>query len=326
LDKTAVAASSHGACGNCGAALTGPYCANCGQHAHESARSISALFHDAWHIATHVDSRFWQTLFILLCKPGKLTKEYFAEHRARYLPPVRVYLVLSVLFFGIGLTAPNNVRVVSLSPGKTSLRELDVAATPASAAEAKDKKTDDDEDTVIIAPGGKSKGFSFDVSSCDKIQTSITWLQKPVHDACLRNIGNQGETVKHAFLANIPKMMFVFVPMMALVMLVLYWRPKRYYVEHLVFFLHNHAAVFLLLLIQAVLSWLAAWLAWRSFRGWVIAFISIYTVWYVYKAMRAYYGQGRWLTFTKLCVVGFAYMIGFSFTLLLTLLVSAITA
>ncbi len=57
----------------------GPYCFDCGQHRH-SARSISALFEDAWHVATHIDGRFWQTLYILLFKPGKLTKEYFAGH------------------------------------------------------------------------------------------------------------------------------------------------------------------------------------------------------------------------------------------------------
>ena len=69
-------------------------------------------------------------------------------------------------------------------------------------------------------------------------------------------------------------------------------------------------------------------------RGWAgapstggsIALVSIYTVWYVYRAMRVYYGQGRLLTFTKLCAVGFTYMIGFSATLLVTLLVSAIIA
>ena len=64
----------------------------------------------------------------------------------------------------------------------------------------------------------------------------------------------------------------------------------------------------------------------RTFGGWVIAFISLYSVWYVYKAMRAYYGQGRFLTLTKLCVVGFTYMIGFSITLLVTLLLSVIIA
>lgn len=326
MDKRAIVVASHSECGNCGATLTGPYCSSCGQHAHESARSISALFHDAWHIATHVDGRFWQTMYILLCKPGRLTKEYFAEHRARYLPPVRVYLVLSVLFFAFGFATPNKFRVVTLPEGTTAkqaLKRLAAADPPASAA--KSQPADEDSDTLVIAPGADNSKF-FNVSTCDKVVTSIEWLQKPLRESCLRNIGNHGETVKHAFIANIPKMMFVFVPLMALVMLLLYWWPRRYYVEHLVFFLHNHAAVFLLLLIQAALSWIAAWLAWRTFNGWVIAFISLYTVWYVYKAMRSYYGQGRFLTLTKLCVVGLSYVFGFSVTLLVTLLLSAIIA
>ena len=54
-----------------------------------------------------------------------------------------------------------------------------------------------------------------------------------------------GEAVVH----NIPRAMFVFLPLLALVMKPLYWRPKRYYVEHLLFLVHNHAFVFLALAI-----------------------------------------------------------------------------
>jgi hypothetical protein len=235
-------------------------------------------------------------------------------------------LVLSVLFFAFGLAVPTKYRVVTLPEGTTTKEALKrIAAEEAPASAAKSKSADDDSDTLVIAPGADNSKF-FNKASCDKIQTSIAWLQNTLRQSCLRNIGNHGETIKHAFTANIPKMMFVFVPLMALVMLLLYWRPRRYYVEHLVFFLHNHAAVFLLLLIQAALSWVAAWLAWRTFNGWVIAFISLYTAWYIYKAMRFYYGQGRFLTVAKLCVVGFTYMIGFSATLLATLLLSVIIA
>ncbi len=114
--------------------------------------------------------------------------------------------------------------------------------------------------------------------------------------------------------------------MMALAMLLLYWWPRRYYVEHLVFFLHNHAAIFLLLLIQALLGWIAAWLAWTNFAGWVIAIVSLYSVWYVYRAMRVFYGQGRLLTFAKLFVIGVVYLFGFSLTLGATALLSVIYA
>ncbi len=291
----------HTACGNCGATLMGPYCFTCGQHAHESARSVSVLFHDAWHVATHIDGRFWQTLYILLLKPGKLTKEYFADRRARYIPPVRLYLVLSVLFFAFGLATPH---------GKSA---APVVAAPGAA-------------THDAAPAKKKSWSVFGNGDCNDVKSSVGWLENTLRQSCLRNQKDGGASVQHAFIANIPKMIFLLVPVMALVMLLLYWWPRRYYVEHLVFFLHNHAAIFLLLLIQALLAWVAAWLAWSTFGGWVIAIISLYSVWYVYRAMRVFYGQGRLLTLAKLLVIGFIYLIGFSLTLAVTGLLSVIIA
>lgn len=295
-------------CGNCGAPLTGPYCSACGQHAHASARSIAALFHDAWHLVTHVDGRLWQSLHLLLLQPGRLTQEYFAERRMRYLPPVRLYLVLSVLFFAFGLATPEKTRVPP-----------NVAATPSKAATevaAADKPP---------VARGKSRSTILDIDDCNDIKAPFAWLQNSMRQSCVRNKQDNGVSLEHTFVATIPKMMFLFVPMMALVMLLLYWRPRRYYVEHLVFFLHIHAAVFLLLLIQALLGWIAAWAAW-SIGGWVAAIIGLYSAWYVYRAMRVYYQQGRLLTFTKLCAVGFTYLIGIALTLAATALLSMLIA
>jgi hypothetical protein len=322
LVKKALTVVVHTECGNCSATLMGPYCYNCGQHAHESARSISALFHDAWHLATHIDGRFWQTLYILPLKPGKLTKEYFAERRMRYLPPVRLYLVLSVLFFAFGLVTPQKHSAPSTGAAANAAAPSNSVAPGNAGFNA---GSDDAADAGKTgAANKKPRKSTLGISNCNEVQTSIPGIQDLLQQACARNPVNYLESVKHAFVANMPKMMFLFVPMMALVMLILYWRPRRYYVEHLVFFLHTHAAIFLLLLIQALLGWGAFWLNWGTFRGWVITIISVYSVWYVYRAMRIYYGQGRLLTLTKLSVVGFTYLIGFSITLLVTLLVSAI--
>lgn len=326
MAKQSLAVSVHTECGNCGATLMGPYCSNCGQHAHESARSVSVLFHDAWHTATHLDGRLWQSLYILLFKPGRLTKEYFAERRARYLPPVRLYLVLSVLFFGFGLAtpdksnepppAPRDAAIAQAAPNEAAPNEAAPnEAAPGGAAEA--GKTS--------AAKKKSRQWRLGISSCDDIHISVPWVQNSLRRSCARNPEIYAESVKHAIVANFPKMMFLLVPMMALVMLILYWRPRRYYVEHLVFFIHTHAAIFLLLLIQALLGWIAAWLAWGTFAGWVIAIITLYSAWYVYRAMRVYYGQGRLLTLAKLFVVGLVYFIGFTLTWVATALVSAIT-
>jgi hypothetical protein len=310
LDKKSLTVTVHTECGNCGATLMGPYCFQCGQHAHESARSFSTLFHDAWHTATHLDGRLWQSLYILLLKPGRLTKEYFAERRARYLPPVRLYLVLSVLFFGIGLATPErNPAAPRVAP----------AATAAAGQEQR---------TSQQAPAVKKKKSTriFDIKDCSDLKSSMSWLEKILQRSCLRNQEDGGESIEHAFLANVPKMIFLLVPMMALAMLLLYWRPRRYYVEHLVFYLHNHAAIFLLLLIQALLAWIAAWLAWGTFFGWVTAFISIYSAWYVYRAMRVFYGQGRLLTTAKLLAIGVTYLVGFVFTMAATAIVSVLVA
>jgi hypothetical protein len=75
-----------------------------------------------------------------------------------------------------------------------------------------------------------------------------------------------------------------------------------------------------------MLAWIAAWLTWGTFFGWVTAFISLYSVWYVYRAMRVFYGQGRLLTTAKLLAIGFTYLFGFAFTMAATALVSVMVA
>jgi hypothetical protein len=230
--------------------------------------------HDAWHIATHVDARLWQTLLKLLLRPGRLTRECFADHRARYLPPVRVYLVLSVLFFSLGPLSADNRREVAPTPKDA----------PAAESSPKHSHHEDEED--------------YDISGaldCAKTGEAKSLSERLVQNGCRHTRAS----AKAAFLHNLPKMMFVFVPLMALVMLLLYWRPRRFYVEHLVFFLHNHAAMFLILIIEALLGAIAKWRGWKVLAQWVIALTCLYAVWYVYRAMRLYYGQGRGLTLTR---------------------------
>jgi hypothetical protein len=293
-------------CANCGARLTGAYCATCGQHAHESARTVGELFHDAVHVITHADNRFWRTLSTLLLRPGRLTQEYFAERRARYLPPVRLYLVLSLLFFALGPFGPHNASQNRAMPAKQSASSVDG-------------------DAVRAPP--KPAIFNVEFSDCDKIESSFKWLETPLRQACRRNVASGGAPVRAAFIANIPKMMFVFLPMIALVMLLMYWRPRRLYVEHLVFFLHTHAAMFLILLLMRPLDWAVTSLApLRGAGGFLNFGAGVFAAWYVFRAMRVYYGQRRWLTSMKFIVLGTMYSIFLAITLVTTLIISALTA
>jgi hypothetical protein len=88
-------------CENCGAALTGPYCAQCGQPAIDYHRSFGSLLADAADAFFNFDARFFQSFGLLLLKPWRLTNEFVEGKRARHVHPLRVYLIASVMFFGL---------------------------------------------------------------------------------------------------------------------------------------------------------------------------------------------------------------------------------
>jgi hypothetical protein len=91
-------------CGNCGTALGGAFCHVCGQKATGPDVSLHDFFHEAFHEFAHVDGKIVQTLRLLLTKPGLLTKEFLSGRR--YVSPLRVYLVCSLLFFALAAFAP----------------------------------------------------------------------------------------------------------------------------------------------------------------------------------------------------------------------------
>lgn len=257
-------------CGNCDTVLTGPYCSACGQHAHASARSLNAVLHDGWHDLTHVDGRLWHTLWLLFSSPGRLTQDFFEERRARYLPPVRLYLVLSLVFFSLGASTG---EFASSSDPEGNRHNPDIP--------------------------------------CDKlILIDYPALARVSQDACRRFVKMGSDTFVKTMKHNIPKMMFVFLPLMAGVMALLYWRPRRYYVEHLVFLLHNHSALFLGFVAQALIETLARLWHPLTVLGSITGFaLFLYVLWYPYAAMRRYYGQGRALTGAKYLVIGLAYAV-----------------
>src|ERR1700685_605948 len=86
-------------CKNCNAALLGRFCVNCSQAADVHVPSTVELLHEMLEGLTHSDSRLWRTLKLLWFKPGRLTEEFVAGRRVAYLPPFRLYLILSIVFF-----------------------------------------------------------------------------------------------------------------------------------------------------------------------------------------------------------------------------------
>ena len=86
-------------CENCGAPLTGEFCGQCGQHAIDYRRSLFRVVLDALDSFLNWDTKFLHSLNVLLLRPWQLTNDFNSGRRARYVHPLRIYLIASIIFF-----------------------------------------------------------------------------------------------------------------------------------------------------------------------------------------------------------------------------------
>lgn len=278
-----------GRCPNCGEPLTGRFCSACGQD-QQADRSLKALLGAFIDDAFDVDSRVWRSLRLLVTRPGLLSVEHRAGRRARYLPPVRLYLVGSVLFFTAVTLAPAGVvRVGSteLTPadggGEAGLLEEEA---PARGDEVSEPQTDATREAE--SPGRLRAAFE--------------------------RASEEPERLEDTFLGSLAWVMFALVPIFALLLGILWRRSGFLYVHHLVFALHYHAFAFLT---QAV-GFVAA------HAGGVLGVAALVTphganALYLYLAARRFYGEGRLYTLARIGVLGLAYLIVISAGMLATL-------
>jgi hypothetical protein len=276
-------------CANCGAPVVSNFCGECGQRVGHAAHSVWHFVLEAVEDLTHADSRLWRTMLALLFKPGYLTAEFLAGRRMRYLPPLRLYLVLSVLFFllagvldrhaGIWIVKVNGRDDVTLEPAPKA-----VARPGETAQQVGDRMC---AQLNVIGPEG-------------------AWLVPALHRACLKSVADGGRGIQEVFTHSIPRAIFIALPILGLVMMPLYRRPRRYYIEHLLFFLHAHAFLFLLLGSFVIAATIFQAEVLVSALGLAVTVIIPY---YYFIAMRRVYGQSRGRTLGKLVALSLAYLL-----------------
>jgi Protein of unknown function (DUF3667) len=283
-----VAATALLRCENCGNLVTQRYCGHCGQRLEPAVHSLLHFTKVATEDLTHADSRLWRTLGALLFKPGFLTTEFLAGRRARYLPPIRLYLVLSVAFFLFAAATSPKLAVLQIDEDGRTLHP-------------------------VALDGSAGKGASAESVAqrqqrlCGEISYDGPWaraLLPAMTRSCRKAVEDDGRELQVAFLHNIPRAMFVFLPLLAGVMMLMYWRPRHYYVEHLLLLVHNHACVFVVLM----LAWGAARLL-HPLAGAIQVAVFAYLAWYIFRSMRVAYRQGRLLTAAKFGVLVLSYML-----------------
>jgi hypothetical protein len=333
-------------CLNCGAYMRGQYCAVCGQRSRSRLISLWELISDAFGDLLEIDSRLWQTLIPLLIRPGRLTYDYLQGRRARYMPPFRMYLVLSLLFFVVAFFDPREDLSLFFEP------EPEVTTEEVSALEQVEEglneRLDELEEHGIVIGDELPEDFSeskdgfniqFDAdgelidSKCDVDDSDVedlpAWLQRRLtperlERICERTQIDGGRAFVDKLLDNIPAALIVLLPLMAFVLKALYPLSRRYYVEHLLFFVHFHAFFFMILSLQILLMRLSAWLHIpEALAILTVVVASFYVPVYLFMSMRRVYGQGRIITFIKYIALVFAYVFGFMATMLGALALAA---
>jgi len=339
-------------CLNCGARLRGQYCGNCGQRASNRLISLWELISEAFGDLLELDSRVWRTLIPLLARPGRLTRDYLEGRRARYMPPFRTYLVLSVIFFIVAFFDPRDDLSLLFEPEPEPTPE-EIADKAAADAAARQEILDDlaqegilvgaatpedraeeagtqGADTVGENKANTNSGLSIQIDDetgecivdADDLTDLPQWLQRRLTPERLKRVcerigADQGKTFVDLMLDNIPVALIVLLPLMALVLKVLYPLSRRYFVEHLLFVIHYHAYFFLILMLQILFARLSALLHLPDVIAvLVLVAASLYIPVYLYMAMRHVYGQGRILTFIKYVALVICYAAGASLTML----------
>jgi hypothetical protein len=103
------------ACFNCGTPLTGSFCPDCGQKSQPLNPRLADFLHELAHETLHVDGKFFRSVAKLLRAPGFLTHEYFEGRRARWVSPIRLYLVFALVYFAIASFAPPSAMRVTVT-------------------------------------------------------------------------------------------------------------------------------------------------------------------------------------------------------------------
>lgn len=268
-------------CRNCGAAVSGNYCNNCGQETRLHAPSFSEFVHEFVGHYVALEGRLWGTFGRLMFRPGALTNEYLAGRRKRYVEPLRLYLSLSILFFAL-------LKFSGAEPV-----QIDDDAPPAAAAVRGAKQHAEGIRQEIVAQGAvKDKKTGKTVELGDTISAKYPALGKRVDHFEELTREQKGQAMKDGFFRYGPYAMFALMPLFALYLKVLYLGSGRRYGEHMLFALHTSSFAFVMF----------AAIKLADDYGFVKFVLICWLVGYLPWAMRRVYQSGkfttvmRWLT------------------------------
>jgi len=297
-------AGSLAVCLNCGAVLSGPFCASCGQRDIPPYPSVRELAVDAVAEFSGWDGRLSSTLRALIQRPGMLTHEFLEGRRARYISPLRLYLTASLVYFLIAAAAPNlqlragNVSFGGINVGVSTNAGKTPAPGPERVANAAQNAIDQQQPLSQEQRNAALK----DIARAPAVMQPL--LRRVVIDP----IG-----FKRGLIETMPKMLFALLPIFAGIV-ALFYRGRKY-PEHLYFAIHLHAFIFLALAMTELLKF--THVAALAAAGGIVA--AIWAPVYATLAFRRVYGGSFAKTVAKEVGIGAIYALvsGIAFVIMI---------
>lgn len=282
------------ACRNCGTQAPLNFCPACGQETALHPPTLAEFLHEFVGHYVALEGALWRTLGLLLGQPGRLTREYLAGRRRRYVLPLRLYLTASFVFF----------LVLKLLPAVLEPTSHTVPAAESAASGAPVTYEDEDEQAaanvgapvgvgasggVVSAPppasaasGGRPVSVALDCGAAG--QPACSAVERYLNRVAERFATDSSGTMKQLvarLLGVAPYAVFFLLPVFSGIVMLAYRSRRMTYGEHVVFSLHLHAFWFLALLLIALLP--------TAVADWLWLAIPVYGVW----ALREVY-TGRW--------------------------------
>lgn len=269
-------------CRNCGAALGGEYCAQCGQSRRHFLRFFPSVVGDFIAETFEIDGRLSRTLRTLLLQPGKLTNEYLAGRRVYYSPPARFYLFSSLIaFLLISIEADRNINFANTPERldttiEENIRDASDSTSDQTANDKPDPAIDVAAKTTATRPGEQTDAAGSAQDSNDFLwfndqpwhpqhnpiqigllpasaNTLLNQRVARIQDNIPRIKENPGLLVDQ-FLRYLPQTMLVLLPVFALILKLFYPLARRYYTEHVIFSIHIHSFTMLMVIIIMLLE------------------------------------------------------------------------
>ena len=188
-------------CRNCGAALAAEYCGACGQRRIDPDPTLREVLHELAEQFLQWDGRIASTFRLLVTRPGELTLEYLAGRRVRYLSPLRLYLLCSVLFFFLTAIVPR--PTVRTSDGRAVSTQIG---------------------PIVVREGDSTSA----IAALDTLAAHGRWVGRVWGAHFAHAMRNRGEFTRQVS-AGVPKTMFVLVPLFAALVGLVHWRSGRRY-------------------------------------------------------------------------------------------------